>query len=155
MLRSFATHTLAPPVPSTYPNTVHACAHACAHCQSHPGCSSLCGKAPPATRTAALPGSHASGHPGQRAQVLKRLGYNANSAESDGYLLLSDTPMAELVPLGHIVPGRTERLPMPILAKKQTRPTAEGAPLRASIVASAKARGAMCARGSTARCMKT
>ena len=88
-----------------------------------------------------------------RAQVLKRLGYSANSAESDGYLLLSDTPKAELVPLGHIVPGRTERLPLPILAKKQTRPTSEGAPPHLSIRCCLKStrRGALSTRLAAAR----
>ena len=59
-------------------------------------------------------------------QVLNRLGYNANSAESEGYLLLDDTPLGELIPLGHVVAGRTERLPMPITAKKQTRASSNG-----------------------------
>jgi hypothetical protein len=63
----------------------------------------------------------------QLGHVLRRLGYDANTATCDGYILVPETLMAELIPLGHLVPGRTSKLPLHITAARDFSASTGGA----------------------------
>ena len=51
-------------------------------------------------------------------QLLSRLGFDPDSAQSDGFYLVADTPVSELIPMGHLVAGRTSKLPLVLTATR-------------------------------------